>query len=155
MLDLTDGIQDFTGRLLESGYITHARVSNQTRGILSDMVMKTNNIYVGIAKRLGRFKSSLLPVFSRSSLQSVGLQCLPAAATCKWLHLCFRKGPYGTTLEPLHICKDDGQNEFTDATFFRALRKSYYAHRTWKEKALFKLKKIEFVEVRSAFPAPI
>ncbi|KAG4433705.1 hypothetical protein IFR05_010814 [Cadophora sp. M221] len=39
-----------------------------------------------------------------------------------------------------------GRTKAPDATFFKALRTAYHAQRSWKEKLLFKLKKIEFVE---------
>ena len=45
------------------------------------------------------------------------------------------------------MCKDEEQNEFTDASFFKTLRDAYWKQRTWSEKLLFRLRKIEFVEV--------
>lgn len=74
------------------------------------------------------------------------MTCLPANK-CRWLHMCLKKRPYATKMEPLHVCKDEKQNSYTDASFFKALRKAYYSQRSWKEKLLFKLNKIEFVEV--------
>jgi hypothetical protein len=65
--------------------------------------------------------------------------------------MCLKKRPHATVMKPLHVCKDDYQKEYTDASFFAALRKAYYKHRSWKEKALFKLKKIDFVKVVSWF----
>jgi hypothetical protein len=61
--------------------------------------------------------------------------------------MCLKKPPYATKLERLHVCKDDEENEFTDATFFRALRRAYFGSKSWKERLLYKLKRIEFVEV--------
>jgi len=66
--------------------------------------------------------------------------------------MCLKKRPYATKLRPLHVCKDTDKNDFTDATFFKALRKAYYSHRSWSERILFKLRKIEFVEVRGHIP---
>lgn len=46
--------------------------------------------------------------------------------------MCLKKRPYATKMEPLHVCKDEQQNTYTDASFFRALRKAYYQHRSWE-----------------------
>lgn len=61
--------------------------------------------------------------------------------------MCLKKSPYATKLEPLHVCKDEEQNDLTDATFFQALRRAYFGKKNWRERLLFKLKRIEFVEV--------
>jgi hypothetical protein len=45
------------------------------------------------------------------------------------------------------VCKDDEKNEFTDASYFKALR-AYYKQRSLSEKILLKLRKVEIVEVR-------
>jgi hypothetical protein len=138
-------------RLLMAGYISHARVSTRDHGKISELVANVNNFFVGIQRKLGRLRSSLLPTFSKpTSLNAAALRCLPAP-TCRWLHLCLKKRPYATKLAPLHICKDDDQKELTDVTFFSALRKAYYSQRTWRDKILFKLRKIDFVEVRDIF----
>jgi hypothetical protein len=62
--------------------------------------------------------------------------------------MCLKKRPYATKLEPLHVCKDENQNDYTDASFFQALNTAYYKQRSLKERSLFRLKRIEFVEVK-------
>jgi len=133
--------------LVNAGYITHAKISNQTAGTIFNLREKINNIFVAMRQRITRLKSSSLPLFSKpGSIKSIALQCLHTQ-TCRWLHLCINKQPYATRLKALHVCKDEEQNEYTDASFFKTLRLAYYKGRTWKEKLLFKLKSIEFVEV--------
>ena len=86
-------------------------------------------------------------MFSKpTSAKDMEMQCLPANK-CRWLHICLKKPPYATKLEPLHVCKDKEKKDYTDASFFKALRLAYYKQRSWTEKMLFKLKRIEFVEV--------
>jgi hypothetical protein len=139
---------EFANGLFEAGYITHARISNESSGKASELAIEINNLLIGAQRRIRGFRSSSLPLFSKTtSVKSMALQCLPTQK-CRWLHLCFRKRPYATKVVPLHVCKDEGQNDFTDASFFRALRKTYYKQKSWKEKLLFKLKKIDFAEVR-------
>lgn len=150
--ELTErAVDDFATAMICAGYISHARISNCAEGQISRLAMKANNAFVGARRRLSRLRSTTLPTFSiPRSTTSIALQCLPTRK-CRWLHMCFKKRPYATKLEPLHVCQDEQKNEYTDATFFQALRKAYYAHRTWKEKLLFKLKRIEFVEVGIPF----
>ncbi|KAF8854908.1 hypothetical protein BDZ45DRAFT_25601 [Acephala macrosclerotiorum] len=108
--------------------------------------MYINNIFVGARRQLSRARSPSLPSFSMiPRTAGVPVNCLPTNK-CRWLHMCFKKRPYATKMEPLHVCKDEQQNAYTDASFFQALRKAYYQRRSWKEKLLFKLSKIEFVE---------
>ncbi|PVH84838.1 hypothetical protein DL98DRAFT_651555 [Cadophora sp. DSE1049] len=141
-----DSIFILAAELIDAGYVLHAHVSNQADGPFTTLMMKLNNAFVGARKRIYRPKSTTLPLFSASGLaNSIALQCLPTRK-CRWLHLCLKKRPYATKLEPLHVCKDEQKNDYTDDTFFQALRKAYYTQRTWKEKVLFKLEKIEFVE---------
>ncbi|KAL5327176.1 hypothetical protein ACEPPN_004868 [Leptodophora sp. 'Broadleaf-Isolate-01'] len=131
---------------MAAGYISHARVSNQEDGKISKLRMKVSNVFVGARRRMSRLRSTTLPTFSTSgSASSIALRCLPDRK-CRWLHMCFKKRPYATKLEPLHVCKDEQRNDFTDTTFFKALRNAYHTQRSWKENLLFKLKKIEFVE---------
>ncbi|KAH7360332.1 hypothetical protein BKA65DRAFT_183060 [Rhexocercosporidium sp. MPI-PUGE-AT-0058] len=132
--------------LLSSGYITHARISDRADGGFSKLRMKVNNVFARAHRRISHLRSTTLPTFSTSGSGSpVALQCLPSQK-CRWLHMCLKKRPFATKLEPLHVCKDEKRNDYTDATFFRALRNAYYTRRSWREKLLFKLKKIEFVE---------
>jgi hypothetical protein len=147
--ELQDGaIVDFANELFTAGYITHAKISGSTGGPMSDLGTKINNFFVGLPRRASSLKSTPLPLFSkRASITSIASQCLPPQ-TCKWLHMCLKKRPYATKLEPLHVCKDENQNDYTDASFFQALNTAYYKQRSLKERSLFRLKKIEFVEVK-------
>jgi hypothetical protein len=139
---------DFANELMESGYITHAQLSNRSGGRISILNMKISNFFLGMTNRVARLRSSLLPLFAApTTVQSIVTSCLPPRS-CHWLHLCLKKRPYATELKPLHVCKDDNQNDFTDATFFQVLRIAYSKQRTWKEKLIFKLRRIEFVKVR-------
>lgn len=109
--------------------------------------MKFSNFSIGVQRRIRGLRSSSLPQFvKQTSVNSLATQCLPIRH-CRWLHLCIKKRPYATKLAPLHVCKDEEQNEFTDASFFKTLRDAYWKQRTWSEKLLFRLRKIEFVEV--------
>ncbi|KAL2074100.1 hypothetical protein VTL71DRAFT_7878 [Oculimacula yallundae] len=141
-----NGVLDLAKDLMVAGYITHARVSNQANGPVYALRTKVSNAFVGARRRIFGLRSMTLPSFSTSSSNSsIALQCLPSQ-TCRWLHMCLKKRPYATKLEPLHVCKDKQRNNYNDATFFQALRNAYYTQRSWKEKLLFQLKKIEFVE---------
>jgi hypothetical protein len=44
--------------------------------------------------------------------------------------MCLKKRPYATKWEPLHVCKDEEQEDYTDASFFKALTLAYYKQRT-------------------------
>jgi len=116
---------------------------------MSDLGTRINNFFVGLQRRTSTLKSAAtLPRFSqRASITPVASQCAPIQM-CRWLHMCLEKHPYATKLEPLHVCKDENQNDYTDASFFRALNMAYYKQRSLKERSLFRLKKIEFVEVK-------
>jgi hypothetical protein len=134
--------------MFKAGYITHAQISGQTNTPISNLILNVQNLSTGVRRRISSLRSSTLPTFNTkpSSVKSIALQCLPSQR-CRWLHMCLKKPPYATKLEPLHVCKDDEENEFTDATFFRALRSAYFGSKSWKERLLYKLKRIEFVEV--------
>jgi hypothetical protein len=138
---------DLANEMLKAGYITHAQISGQAGSPISSLTLTVKNIFTGARRRISSLRSPTLPVFSKpSSVKSIPMQCLPSQR-CRWLHMCLKKPPYATKLEPLHVCKDEEEKEFTDASFFRALRRAYFGSRSWRERLLFKLKKIEFVEV--------
>jgi hypothetical protein len=121
--ELQDGaIVDFANHLFKAGYITRAQISGQISGSMSELSMKINNLFVGTRRRISRLRSSTLLIFSKpTSVKSMALQCL-STEQCRWLHMCLKKRPYATKLEPLHVCKDDEQNDYNDASFFAALR---------------------------------
>lgn len=140
---------EFANDLMRSGYITCFQTSDQVTGKVSELAMQVNNLFVGARRRISGLKTTLLPMFSTpTAVESIALQCL-FVERCRWLHLCLMKGPYATKLEPLHVCKDENQKEFTDATFFQVLRKVYYNRQSWKQKVSYKLRKIQFVEVNT------
>ena len=142
-------ILELANELFKAGYITHAQISNQASSPISSFVVTIQNFFTGARRRLSGLRSSTLPTFHSkpSSVKSIAMQCLPSQK-CRWVHMCLKKPPYATKLEPLHVCKDEQEQEFTDATFFRALRRAYFGSKSWKDRLLFKLKRIEFVEVR-------
>jgi hypothetical protein len=147
--ELSQGaILELANDMFEAGYITHAQISNQTNSPITSLTTRVQNIFIGARRRISGLRTPTLPTFNTkpSSIKSIPSQCLPSPK-CRWLHMCLNKPPYATKLEPLHVCKDDGENDFTDATFFRALRRAYFGSKRWSERLLFKLKKIEFVEV--------
>jgi hypothetical protein len=79
------------------------------------------------------------------------IQCsLTPGMTCRWLHLCLKQRPSSkvTKLEALHVCKDNEQNDLTDASFFKTLRIVWKMQRTWTDLILFKLARIEFIKVK-------
>jgi hypothetical protein len=134
--------------MFKAGYITHAQISGQTKSPASSLAINVQNTFNGARRRISSLRPSTLPIFNTkpSPLNSIALSCLPSPR-CRWLHMCLKKPPYATKLEPLHVCKDE-EKDFTDATFFRALRRAYFGSKSLRERLLFKLKKIEFVEVR-------
>ena len=135
--------------MFKAGYITHAQISGQTKSPASSLAINVQNTFNGARRRISSLRPSTLPIFNTkpSPLNSIALSCLPSPR-CRWLHMCLKKPPYATKLEPLHVCKDEEEKDFTDATFFRALRRAYFGSKSLRERLLFKLKKIEFVEVR-------
>ncbi|PMD58343.1 uncharacterized protein K444DRAFT_430978 [Hyaloscypha bicolor E] len=146
--ELSQGaILELANDMFEAGYITHAQISNQTNSPITSLTTRVQNIFIGARRRISSLRTPTLPTFNTkpSSIKSIPLQCLPSTK-CRWLHMCLKKPPYATKLEPLHVCKDDEENDFTDATFFQALRRAYFGSKRWRERLLFKLKKIEFVE---------
>ncbi|KAH8778218.1 hypothetical protein F5882DRAFT_440623 [Hyaloscypha sp. PMI_1271] len=147
--ELSQGaILELANDMFEAGYITHAQISNQTNSPITSLTARVQNIFIGARRRISGLRTPTLPTFNAksSSIKSIPLQCLPSPK-CRWLHMCLNKPPCATKLEPLHVCKDDGENDFTDATFFLALRQAYFGSKRWKERLLFKLMKIEFVEM--------
>lgn len=140
--------------MFKAGYITHAQISGQTKSPASSLIINVQNTFNGARRRISSLRPSTLPIFNTkpSSVNSKALPCLPSQR-CRWLHMCLKKPPYATKLEPLHVCKDEEEKELTDATFFRALRRAYFGSKSLRERLLFKLKKIEFVEV-SLHPIP-
>lgn len=133
---------------MQAGYITQAQITSQPPGINHwILIRKLQNGITLISRKLSRIHPTALPTFVKSSSPNSSA-CLPADE-CRWLHLCMKKRPYATYLKPLHVCKDERQNPLTDKTFFRALKEAYFKDRTWKDWAFFKLKRIEFIGVRS------
>lgn len=145
--ELDEGVvAEFADELLRSGYITHANVSTGAARETPGLFRQASNAFVTFRGSINGLRSSILPLFSKpTAVDPIALQCLPEGR-CRWLHLCLKKRPYATQLESLHVCIDDNQHKFIDATFFKALRKAYYGRRTWRDKALFALRKIQFVE---------
>lgn len=135
--------------MFKAGYITHAQISGQTKSPASSLIINVQNTFIGGLRRISRLRPSTLPIFNTkpSPVDSIALPSLPSQR-CRWLHMCLKKPPYATKLEPLHVCKDEEEKDSTDATFFRALTRAYFGSKSLRERLLYKLKKIEFVEVR-------
>ncbi|PMD20363.1 hypothetical protein NA56DRAFT_179615 [Hyaloscypha hepaticicola] len=133
--------------MFKAGYITHAQISGQTKSPASSLTINVQNTFNGARRRISSLRPSTLPIFNTkpSLVASIALPCLPSQR-CRWLHMCLKKPSYATKLEPLHVCKDEEEKDFTDATFFRVLRRAYFGSKSLQEKLLFKLRKIEFVE---------
>jgi hypothetical protein len=143
-----DKILELAKDVFKAGYISHAQISNQAASPISSLVVTIQNFITSTRRRISSLRRPKLPTFNSkpSSVKSIAMQYLPSQR-CRWLHMCLQKPPYATKLEPLHVCKDEQNQEFTDATFFRALRRAYFGSKSLKDKLLFKLKRIEFVEV--------
>jgi len=143
-----DAVLELANEMFKAGYITHAQISSQASSPISSLAVTIQNLFTGARRRLSGLRTSTLPTFNSktSSVKSIAMQCLPSQR-CRWLHMCLKKPPYATKLEPLHVCKDEQEKEFKDATFFRALRRAYFGSKSWKDRLLFKLTRIEFVEV--------
>jgi hypothetical protein len=142
-------ISELANDMFKAGYITHAQISSQTKSPASSLIINVQSTFNGARRRISSLRPSTLPIFNTkpSSVNLEALPCLPRKR-CRWLHMCLKKQTYATKLEPLHVCRDEEEKDFTDATFFRALRRAYFGSKNLRERLLFKLSKIEFVEVR-------
>ncbi|RDW66050.1 hypothetical protein BP6252_09685 [Coleophoma cylindrospora] len=133
--------------LMSSGYITHARISNdpQPRPAVLKIYQRLTNIVGKACNKLRNLSGPVLPYFaSKSSTAPISL--CTQAQTCRWLHVCLPKSLYATKLEPLHITCDAKQQPSTDATLFNSLRSTYYKQRNWKELLFFRLSRIDFIK---------
>jgi hypothetical protein len=90
----------------------------------------------------------ILPsVCPASSVPGTGsVRCLPEDK-CHDLHLCMQRRPGATThLQHIHLCRRT-TNENHDLSLFQAMRCQYKKSRKYWERILWKLKRIDFVEV--------
>ncbi|KAF5873477.1 uncharacterized protein Bfra_004938 [Botrytis fragariae] len=136
-------VVDFANELMQAGYITRAQITNQPLGTKLWVSGRLQNGINLISRKLSNLRNTPLPTFVKAGLPKNPV-CLPADE-CRWLHLCMKKKPYATHLKPLHVCKDENQDPLTDKTFFKALKHAYNREKTWKDWAILKLRRIEFI----------
>ncbi|KAF7948517.1 uncharacterized protein EAE97_003928 [Botrytis byssoidea] len=134
---------DFAKELMKTGYITRAQITSQSLGTKLRVSGRFQNGINLISRKLLKIRNTSLSTFVKASLPKTPV-CLPADG-CRWLHLCMKEKPYATHLKPLHVCKDENQDPLTDKTFFRALKHAYSKERTWRDWAILKLRRIEFI----------
>ncbi|TGO54446.1 hypothetical protein BCON_0107g00350 [Botryotinia convoluta] len=138
-------VVDFAKELMQAGYITRAQITSQPLGTKLWVSGRLQNGINLISRKLSKTRNTPLPTFVKASPPKNPV-CLPADE-CRWLHLCMKKKPYATHLKPLHVCKDEDQDPLTDKTFFKALKHAYNKDKTWKDWAILKLRRIEFIGV--------
>ncbi|KAK6601362.1 hypothetical protein H4I96_06703 [Botrytis cinerea] len=136
-------VADFAKELMQAGYITRAQITNRPLGMKLWIGGRIQNGINLISRKLSNIRNTPLPTFVKASPPKNPV-CLPADE-CRWLHLCMKKKPYATHLKPLHVCKDENQDPLTDKTFFRTLKHAYDEEKTWKDWAVLKLRRIEFM----------
>ncbi|KAF7897129.1 hypothetical protein EAF00_005357 [Botryotinia globosa] len=136
-------VVDFAKELMKAGYITRAQITSQPLGVKLWVSGRLQNGINLILRKLSKIRNTSLPTFVIASLPKTPV-CLPADE-CRWLHLCMKKKPYATHLKPLHVCKDENHDPLTDKTSFKALKHAYNKEKTWKDWAILKLRKIEFI----------
>ncbi|KAM0194450.1 hypothetical protein ACHAPC_000924 [Botrytis cinerea] len=136
-------VVDFAKELMQAGYITRAQITNRPLGMKLWIGGRIQNGINLISRKLSNIRNTPLPTFVKASPPKNPV-CLPADE-CRWLHLCMKKKPYATHLKPLHVCKDENQDPLTDKTFFRTLKHAYDEEKTWKDWAVLKLRRIEFI----------
>ncbi|KAM0136732.1 hypothetical protein ACHAP3_004481 [Botrytis cinerea] len=136
-------VADFAKELMQAGYITRAQTTNRPLGMKLWIGGRIQNGINLISRKLSNIRNTPLPTFVKASPPKNPV-CLPADE-CRWLHLCMKKKPYATHLKPLHVCKDENQDPLTDKTFFRTLKHAYDEEKTWKDWAVLKLRRIEFI----------
>ncbi|KUJ13403.1 HET-domain-containing protein [Mollisia scopiformis] len=145
----------YAGKLVDSGYVTHAQSTNLGSGSTVTFITAARNKATAVGRNIGNLKFGKQGRNPKPKTRKfANIQCSPTpGVTCRWLHLCLKQRPNAKVikLESLHICKDDKQKDLTDASFFKVLRRAWKMQRTWTDLILFKLARIEFIEF-SAFP---
>lgn len=141
----------YAERLRKSGYVTHAQPVTTASGTTRAFVAAAKNKLTAVGRNFSAMKSKNGPNFKPRARKFATIQCSPTpGVTCRWLHLCLKIQPNAkvTKLEPVHICKDEKEEDLKDAGLFKLLKKVWKTQRTWTDLILFKLTRIEFIKVR-------
>jgi hypothetical protein len=88
-----------------------------------------------------RLKKTSLPVSETQTL-AAGQNPHQRRADCKFLQVCVEKGPYSTRMHYIDVC-----HKKTDRDIFRTLQRDYREIRCELNSLLFKIQRIDFVEV--------
>ena len=144
MLLSPDGLQHMTDELKSSGIVTAASIDTSAGN--SAKALSTWNFLLALPHRIQRSvsrksKITSLPV-SESQSRQASQQTHQRRPECKFLQVCVEKGPYSTRMHCIDVC-----DKKTDRDVFRTLRKDYKNLRRELNSLLFKIQRIDFVEV--------
>lgn len=138
------GLQRLVNELQSFGYITNASLGNRTAGIVQRIRNLVSSFHHRIRGLVPPFRSqSKLPT-SEPRTAVVDRTLHQPGTSCKFLHICVEKGRYSTRMRHIDVCE-----EATDRAMFDTLRKYYKETRQELNGILFKLRRIDFVQVRT------
>jgi hypothetical protein len=128
--------------LQNSGFITSVRTNTSTNSSLMNIWNHLSQLQIGLPRAISQFRPTQgLPVSEQQTPAAGGLPHQPTTH-CKFLHVCIEKGRYSTRMHYFDTCKTT-----TDRAVFHTLRKDYKEIRREINSMLFKIQRIDFVEV--------
>jgi hypothetical protein len=136
------GLQEMINELQSSGFITKATVTTRTFSKTEIILSRLSTLgrYIGSLIPRGRTKQGL-PI-SETQVQTTISYLHPPRPDCKFLHVCVEKGRYSTRLHHIDVC-----DKKTDRAIFQTLHKDYKELRRELNSMLYKIRRIDFVEV--------
>jgi hypothetical protein len=135
--------------LQNSGYISAANINTNTGSTAQGVLNYVSTVRRGIKRTLLRSQNvSQLPISGPQSASST-IQLHKPGPGCKFLHLCVEKGRYCTRMHHIDVC-----DHKTDRAIFDTLRKDYKKIRKELNSLLFKIHRIDFVEVERSKEFP-
>jgi hypothetical protein len=139
-----DGLPQMVEELKDSGSVTAATIETGASSIAKGaetwplLLVLGNRLQRSIFHRL---KKTSLPV-SETQAPLASQSPHQPRADCKFLQVCVEKGPYSTRMHYIDVC-----DKKTDRDIFRTLKKDYRDIRCELNSLLFKIHRIDFVEV--------
>ena len=126
----------------DSGYITAVDTQTTRNSRWLDLQITVSEFQRWIRRSLSkRQHTPNLPILDAHTPSTSSPPHQPTPK-CNFLHVCIEKGRYSTRLHHIDMCK-----RTTDRAVFNTLRKDYQEIRRELNSILFKINRIDFVEV--------
>jgi hypothetical protein len=138
------GLEKMANELQSSGYIKSVSIGTRTGGVIQRIWSFVSTLRHSVRSLVPHTRSrSNLPIAGPQTAV-VGDHLHQSGPGCKFLHICVEKGHYSTRMHHIDVCE-----KRTDRVLFSTLRRHYKETRRELNGILFKVRIIDFVEVKA------